>query len=249
MKISDFGRYALAICPAVAMLSGCGNNGGAQLAPAGAMEQNAVQSGLKVRLTGALQSVATSSKSLRATVGPNLYVANYDGNSVTVYAQGSGSVLRTISHGVYHPLALAFDGTLNLYVVNVPASSGYYGDVTVYARGSKKVLRTISQGVNGPDALAFDGSGNLYVASSGGNTVTVYAPGSKKVLRTISEGVGFPDALAFDGSGNLYVANANNDTVTVYAPGRESRRKASLVGNACGGGRTPSGFSSRVAAK
>jgi sugar lactone lactonase YvrE len=74
----------------------------------------------------------------------SLYVANCGFNcgtktgSVTVYAPGSGSVLRTISQGVSVPNALGFDGSGNLYVVN------YNKTVTVYASGSTSVLRTRS---------------------------------------------------------------------------------------------------------
>jgi YVTN family beta-propeller protein len=88
MKISDFGRYAFGICAAVAMLSGYGNNG-PQLSPAGAMQQNAVQSGLNA-------------------AGSNLYVANANNDTVTVYAPGSNTVLRTISQGVSSPYTLKF---------------------------------------------------------------------------------------------------------------------------------------------
>ena len=35
MRTSDFGRYALGICVAVAMLAGCGGGAQSQLAPSG----------------------------------------------------------------------------------------------------------------------------------------------------------------------------------------------------------------------
>ena len=174
-----------------------------------------------------------------ATSGANLYVANggaYSGGTVTVYAPGSKSVLRTISQGLNDPGALAFDGSGNLYVANITGNA-----VTVYAMGGSSLIETISQGVLRPDALAFDSSGDLYVANSFtkadgfGRTVTVYAPGSTKLLRTITKGVCYPIALAFDSSGNLYVADEfqlapkckgtrdpSTGSVTVYAPGSET---------------------------
>jgi DNA-binding beta-propeller fold protein YncE len=93
---------------------------------------------------------------LPSTAGPNLYVANYLGY-VTVYAPGSGSVLRTIKKGVNGPYALAFDGSGNLYVANCGLNCGGMrkGTATVYSAGRNKLLRTISQGVDQPHALAF----------------------------------------------------------------------------------------------
>ena len=190
-------------------------------------------------LIAAPQSLPANLAPLVRSAGANLYVANSGDNTVTVYAPGSKKVLRKISQGVSAPVALAFDGSGNLYVANSYS-------VTVYAPGRTKVLRKTSQGVSAPVALAFGRSGNLCVAnrpcvySCHSSTVTVYAPGSNKVLRTI--GVGDPTALAFGPSGNLYVANGNSfdasgklfvanapmpgdrtSTVTVYAPGSDKR--------------------------
>lgn len=44
MRTSDFERYALAICLAVAMLAGCGGGGQSQLAPSGSFQQSTAQS-------------------------------------------------------------------------------------------------------------------------------------------------------------------------------------------------------------
>jgi hypothetical protein len=125
----------------------------------------------------------------------NLYVANV-GNvrhgpyNVTVSAPVSKSVLRTISQGVYRPIALAFDRFFrdNLYVANLKSDTG--GDnVTVYATGVTSPLRTIYKGLSIPRDLAFDGSGNLYVSNcgddycphgTGNGYVTVYAQAARR---------------------------------------------------------------------
>ena len=44
MRTSDFGRYALGICVAVAMLAGCGGGAQSQLAPSGSFRQSTAQS-------------------------------------------------------------------------------------------------------------------------------------------------------------------------------------------------------------
>jgi hypothetical protein len=146
-------RMAPAIGMATAILAGC-NGGTAQLNPPGLTEQSAAH-----RRVG------------RPTTDPNLYVVNNGNATVTGYAPGSGSVLRTISQGINGPFQLAFDAHGNLYVANGSANT-----VTVYAPGKIKLKRTISQGVGEPAALAFDGAGDLYVANYDNGTVTVYAP-------------------------------------------------------------------------
>ena len=112
-----------------------------------------------------------------ATVGANLYVASSRNSTVTLYALGSKSVIRTISQGLAAPANLAVDGSGNLFVANRAGDT-----ITIYARGSNQLLRTISEGISSPNGLAFDRSGNLYVANETGNSVTVYAPNSTKTI-------------------------------------------------------------------
>lgn len=166
----------------------------------------------------------------------NLYVANIDNNTITVYKPGGNEPQRTISQKINTPIATALDRTGNLYVSNefFPTGCCCHGWVSVYAPGTTSVLRTITQGIRCPGALAFDAAGNLYVANakttcsgpscSTASSILVYAAGRSSVLRTITQGVNWPTALSFDRAGNLYVANediTNNgkhSTVTVYGP-------------------------------
>jgi YVTN family beta-propeller protein len=120
----------------------------------------------------------------------NVFVANFGGNDVAVYAPGKSKLLRTISKGVKGPYCLRFDGSGNLYVANNLAST-----VTVYDNAGPQVTRTIKQGVSHPTALAFDSSGNLYVANA--KNVTVYAPGKDAPFETIAKSIKSPIALGF----------------------------------------------------
>lgn len=100
----------------------------------------------------------------------NLYVANFGcpsascspsvPSTVTVYAPGSKSVLRTISKGVIYPAALTFDGSGDLYVGNDGCTSSSCSPsvpstISIYASGSTSVLHTISTGVSFPNSMAF----------------------------------------------------------------------------------------------
>jgi sugar lactone lactonase YvrE len=158
----------------------------------------------------------------------NVFGGGYSAGTVTSYAPGREKPRRTLPQGSA-PVALALDGSGNLYVANDSPPCCYENWVTVYSP-SEKLLRTINL-VHHPDALAFDGSGNLYVADNGGKyghpvgQVTVFAPGSESVLRTISIGVSHPVALATDPFNDLFVANAN--TVTVYTNGETLQRTIS----------------------
>lgn len=116
---------------------------------------------------------------------------------MTVYAPGSTSVLRTISHGLKNPASLLFDPNGSLFV-------GSFGNNTVaeYAPGSQTAFRKIQKHVRHPVAIALDANRNLYVANEGpftqtGKVISIHAPGRKGVRRLITTGVDGPIAIAF----------------------------------------------------
>ena len=143
----------------------------------------------------------------------SLYVANFDGNTVSRFAPGSVTPTATLT-GVQAPRALAFDANGNLYVANATAN----GTVSKFAPGDTTPSATLT-GVRYPNALAFDDAGNLYVANDiEVGTVSKFAPGGTTPGETLT-GLNGPVALAFDSSGNLYVANFEGNTISRFAPG------------------------------
>ena len=87
-------------------------------------------------------SRSAAKRALPHAAGMSLYVANsgYPHENVTVYAPGGGSVIRTISHGIGLPDAMAFDSSGDLYVGN-----RHPADITVYG-AAKKAGTTEDQG-------------------------------------------------------------------------------------------------------
>lgn len=135
----------------------------------------------------------------------NLFVANcgfsfcyssYGRGSITEYAYGSGTPLRTLTHGIDSPQAMAFGKNGLLFVANY----GYFkkGSVAVYSSGTQPV-RTITAGIRNPDALAVDPSGDVYVANyayaKGRDSITVYTSDGSRLVRTIPEELSGPLSL------------------------------------------------------
>lgn len=242
MGVLVLGRDILSVGTAIALLAACSGNG-SKIAPfssIGTQRYRAARTAFATRYPklyvgwAAANQVGVYSyraKTLLRTIsqgidepiafafdsGGNVYIANYGDATVSVYASGGTSPIRTIS-GLHRPRALIFDSAGNLYVACEK-------NVQVYAPGGTSVLRTIETGIGGARALAFDGSGNLYVANAARGSVTVYGPGGDSPTETITDGIHLPSGLAFDGLGNLYVANeragkpSGVGTVTVYGPG------------------------------
>ena len=85
----------------------------------------------------------------------NVYVANWYGNDVRVYAAGGKPALHEITSGVAFPNSLTFDKSGSLYVGNYGAPSGSINSsVSVYRPGNSQPQRVITDGIRGPYALA-----------------------------------------------------------------------------------------------
>ena len=143
----------------------------------------------------------------------NLYVSNYNGNTISEVTPG-GTVSTFVSSGLDQPEGLAFDTSGNLYVAN----DGNDTISKVTPGGAVSTFVNATQGLSGPFGLAFDSSGNLYVVNSGNDTISEVTPGGT-VSPFVSSGLSGPEGLAFDASGNLYVANWGGNTVSKVTPG------------------------------
>ncbi len=94
----------------------------------------------------------------------NLYVANFEGDSVSRVAPGATTGGTIFVSGLIGPEGLAFDAAGDLFVANL---AGTVSEVPP-AGGT---ATTFAPGFDVPTGLAFDSAGNLYVANNGGNTV------------------------------------------------------------------------------
>jgi sugar lactone lactonase YvrE len=144
----------------------------------------------------------------------NLYVSNAvtdKAGNVTVYAAGSGRLIRVLTGYRGNSYALAFSPSGDLFVVSdyIDGCCEIAGSVAVYAPGTSLPVRRLSDVAAFPGKPAFDASGNLYQPNfyTFPGFISVYAPGANTPHHTIREGIGFPMALTFDTRGQLYVLN------------------------------------------
>ena len=183
--------------------------------------------------TISLNTKGTDAGGLAFDESGDLYAIS-DYFDVAVFAPGSRSFVRTITDGVFEPLAIAVDRSGNLYVAN--GHNGYDGNIAVYPPGSGTPSRTITEDIYDPESLAFDSAGNLYVGNGlYADAVTVYSPNGT-LLRTITDGVRDPESIALDARDDLFVANTEDGagrTVTVYAPSKTQLVQTITDGIAC----------------
>jgi sugar lactone lactonase YvrE len=231
VNTSNFGRSAVGLCVAVAVLAGCGRE--QPLVAPGAISPNDTRpmGAFRVPFEGErLGSFSVSPSALplpkgahasdSKASGPLLYVTNYtaDYNDVKVYdaAAKDPSPMEVISADLSGPAGDCIDRDGTLYVANEPAGVGW---VTEFPGGKAKPSKIIEKGINTPAFCAIDGNGNLWVTNIGGQNVTEYEKGSAKPHTIITKGLFYPDGIAIDRSGNMYVANHYTQGTKGFAPG------------------------------
>jgi hypothetical protein len=166
----------------------------------------------------------------------NIYVSNYDNNSITIYAPGATGNVAPIgrisgsSTDLLDPEGIGIDpinGDIDVLSLNGPSGNP---SILVFPPGSNgnvapsEVIEGSKTGLAGPVFLALDASGNIY-DSDVSSYVNVFAAGSTgnvRPTRKIKGGLtklAIPLGLTLDSSSNLYVANNEKSSVTVYASG------------------------------
>ncbi|MEO6991895.1 MAG: hypothetical protein ABI346_09410 [Candidatus Baltobacteraceae bacterium] len=100
---------------------------------------------------------------LATDVRGNLYVTNFESNSIAIVNPRYHVRDNVITQGVESPVSVAVGPLGNVYVGNLTQSSGY---VTEYS-GSTPLL-TIEAYTGDPDSIAVDSFGDLYVTASSG---------------------------------------------------------------------------------
>ncbi len=132
-----------------------------------------------------------------ATSAGYLYVANNKGGSVTVYAPGKTSVSRSITRGIGDPLAMAFDRSGTLYVVNGKS-------VSVYSRGANSPERTLSRSQESAVDVSVNTSQACIAFGPKNGSVNVYGTAGTPLLSTFPTGSLWVDGVLMNQNGNIY---------------------------------------------
>jgi hypothetical protein len=189
MKVSEFSRYGLGICVAVAMLAGCG---GSQppIGALGAMPQSRA---------GATHDAHSGSWMLAEALSEDLlYISNV--YTVTVYSYPRGRHVGTLK-GFYRPLGECSDKAGDVFIAN--------GDTILeYKHGGTKSIQTLTFAGYGAESCAADpATGNLAVTwdqglSQGYVAIYQHASGTPKLYRNSNMLFVW---CGYDNAGNLYV--------------------------------------------
>lgn len=125
-------------------------------------------------------------------MGPDGYLYIAANTSVIVFDPATGTIVRTITTGVYDAIGLAFDGMGNFYVANNGTSKG---PISVYAPGASTPSYEIDEDGLWGNALLFDQNNDLYVVSDG--IIAEFALGKSSPKRSVKNRLAYPWAAVF----------------------------------------------------
>lgn len=157
----------------------------------------------------------------------NLFVANPDNNTVTIYPRGSSTPSLTLSKDLTTPAAVAVDAGGNVWVSNQLGS--YEGSVVEFPAG-QTTPSTVISGLN-PLGIAVDSRGNLYVENYNDSAafVSVYAPGATQPSKQFGAGdLLQPLGIIVGPTGDVYVADYYYNEVFVFAKKTYKLRKTTF---------------------
>jgi hypothetical protein len=154
--------------------------------------------------------------------GRNLYVADYNSQSVTKIPAGGGPQ-TTLGTGLLHPFGVAVNGNGDVYVTDATPSL-----VRISKDGRNQQIIPLDGFIPGQlGGLAIDGAGNVYVADRDDPGCYVVFPNTDScILKIPADGGGpivavsnlsSPLNVAVDDQGNLFIAGEGDQIVEVMA--------------------------------
>jgi prepilin-type N-terminal cleavage/methylation domain-containing protein len=156
-------------------------------------------------------ATASAAASSAVAIGGYVYVANYYGNSVSVIAIATNTVIATIAVGLHPEGPVVTPDGAHVYVTNNGDST-----VSVIATATNTVVGSpIPVGTNPVVAAVTPDGAHVYVANNTTGTVSVIATATNTISATVTVGAG-PVGLAVTPDGaHVYVANSTTGTVSV----------------------------------
>lgn len=194
-------RHAIAVCAAVALLSGCG--GPAQIGAPQMIPSNAVYA----RADGSRSWVA------REAAGDDLLYVSDDSGRVLMFSYPAGKLVGTLT-GFDGPSGLCSDAKGDVFVTDTGTE-----EVIEYAHGSRKPLATLTDMGYYPNGCAVDPStGDLAVAnfakspSIGPGSIAIFKDAKGTATNYTDPAFGEYFFCSYDNKRNLYVDGVNPGT-------------------------------------
>jgi len=213
MRIWGVDRYALGVCGAFAILSGCGNGVQTPLAPSGsgAFADRAVSGAAQNRVVRLQPDHTPSWMAPGAASKDLLYVSNYTFGTVFVYTYPQEKLVGKLT-GFANPDGLCTDKKGDVWIVNNDASQSGE-DVVEYKHGGTKQVSELETGSGyavscSVDPTTGDLAATVLDTYSGGSGYVDIFKGAKGKATVYYTNPGTRTAeyfCGYDDKGNLYV--------------------------------------------
>ena len=205
MTSSTSARYA---CAAILLLTGCGGNQSAQLAPA----QPSNLPTLGFTRGAGRPDLGHSWMDANAKEDRLLYISDSGTNDVYVYAYGSRTLQGTLT-GFNAPQGECVDATGDVWITNLQGAN-----IVEYAHGGQSPIATLTDAGEFPEGCAVNKmTGDLAVANlsgmSGPGGVSIWKSAQGTPTAYSIPNIATPFFLGYDNGGDLFVDGLNSSGV------------------------------------
>jgi hypothetical protein len=177
------------------------------------------ETGSSVSPIGEITNGVTSAYGLFVDRYQDLYLTNWQNNTVEMYPPGSVNPSREYSASLREPLYAVVNHEGNLFVSNADG-----GTVTEFLAGSTTVRRSVQSEGTEADGMDFDRHGNLYVAyrTSSGAGIDRFSPDLQH-RRNLGISLVQPQGLIVTHSGAIFVVETNYaSALDKFLPGQQT---------------------------
>ncbi|HET8639983.1 MAG TPA: hypothetical protein VFL89_07055, partial [Solirubrobacterales bacterium] len=145
----------------------------------------------------------------------DVFVANHEGESVTVYPKGEPAKARVVrGGGLYNSFAIVTDAAGNAWVDNGSIDPKAVGSLTKVTRDGRAIGPFVVPKMRSPQGMAIDSGGNIWVASLENDNVTWIAPDGHVKAQFRVPSIEGAWSVAIDGDDNVWVASFIGEKVT-----------------------------------
>ncbi len=153
--------------------------------------------------------------------GTQMLVADRDNNKIRLLELSEGetydlAISPSATNLISHPVAVAIDGSLNVFVLN--RGDGNNGTVVEFDGEFGDLIATNAAHLTNATAMALDAGGNIFVTIKSNTLIRITSPGVSNVVATITQPGAFLQGIVIKHNGLIAACDSGRNGIYLINP-------------------------------